>query len=529
MAVINYSPKQGVLGTRQQPSMTLAELAAKLSGQENALSTRAIGGVLGLVSQAREYDYPDTALGWASLPAKAVTGIAKGMMDVPGKMIDDAYNQVAGLSDGRAVTEGALGLLGTSAVLPFGMPAGSLGSLVMRASDDELTRAARVSGIDEDAFANLVKQGHMTPQVAPIGAMGKELGFSTGYSKGLKPSIQTLQELDAGLKTKKPKGVKAQRGLIADIENMEGKILVPMPGDRTSRDIVTEFRGEKIDPYQVHGGYDYMPDVGGWASGKGVISRYDKMFKGLEGRGVGVATPMSGAGSDYAHAAIDMMYRSTDVDAIPSGTKSTIKKEVNQWLTSEYDKAQKAYEKNRTKAESKGKEFSVKPPAKPAPFKGLTDEGKSQLYNDGLYRKAFMESLDKDRVARLPGAPSATALRHSITDDRFRYLTRGDPDPLSGQRFMAFTGESSPMPVSSLNSYQHPTYNTHLAGQDLGGLAVPAPRTILFPDFAKEMERQGRPMSQHNYMFDRMKPKQELRPDVIEGILKFEDKIRRGQ
>lgn len=300
MAVINYSPKQGVLGTRQGPSMTLAELAAKLSGQENALPTRGIGGVLGLVNQAANYDYPDTALGWASLPAKAVTGIAKGMMDVPGEMIDDANNQVAGLSDGRKVTEGSLGLLGTSAVLPVGMPAGSLGSLVIRASDDELIRGARVSGIDEDAFSNLAAQGHMSPQVAPVGARGQELGFPTGYSKGLKPSVGLLQELDAGLKTEKPKGVEKQRGLVADIENLEGRILVPMPGDRTSRDIVTEFGGQKIDPYQVHGGYDYMPDVGGWASGKGVISRYDKMFKGLEGRGVGVATPMSGAGSDYA-------------------------------------------------------------------------------------------------------------------------------------------------------------------------------------------------------------------------------------
>jgi hypothetical protein len=126
MAVINYSPKQGVLGTRQGPSMTLAELAAKLSGQENALPTRGIGGVLGLVNQAANYDYPDTALGWASLPAKAVTGIAKGMMDVPREMIDDANNQVAGLSDGRKVTEGSLGLLGTSAVLPFRAPAGSI-------------------------------------------------------------------------------------------------------------------------------------------------------------------------------------------------------------------------------------------------------------------------------------------------------------------------------------------------------------------------------------------------------------------
>ena len=116
MAVINYSPKQGVLGTRQQPSMTLAEIAARLSAQENALPTRAIGGVLGLVNQAREYDYPDTALGWASLPAKAVTGIAKGAVDQIGSAMEEAPGAAMGWNDGSENTNLALGLLGGSAV-----------------------------------------------------------------------------------------------------------------------------------------------------------------------------------------------------------------------------------------------------------------------------------------------------------------------------------------------------------------------------------------------------------------------------
>jgi hypothetical protein len=158
MAVIDYSPKQGVLGTRQAQrarhvanqgranTMPLAEIAARLSAQENALTTKAIGGVLGLVNQAREYDYPDTALGWASLPAKALAGIAGGMTDIPGEMIDDANNQVAGLSDGRKVTEGLLGLLTMSPLATA--PAGAIrifaGRNAKTADLDALARAEKM-------------------------------------------------------------------------------------------------------------------------------------------------------------------------------------------------------------------------------------------------------------------------------------------------------------------------------------------------------------------------------------------------
>jgi hypothetical protein len=443
------------------------------------------------------------------------------------RMGADMGKEYGDLIEGRGATPGVLFDIATASG-PVGVGMGMMRRAGKEGVEEAIQQAAKKSGIDEDAFANLARQGHMTPQVAPVGAAGKEIGFPTGYSKGLKRPVGLLRDLDAGLTTVVPEGAAKQRGLVADIEAMEGKVLVPMPGDRTSRDVITSVMGEDIDPYQVHGGYDYMPDVGGWASGKGVISRYDKLFKGLEGRGVGVATPMAGTGSDYSHAAIDVMYRSMDVDAIPPRTKSAIKKEVNQWISSAHDKELKSFQKAKAKAEKEGQEFTKKPPRKPAAFKGLTDDGKGQLYESGLYRKAFMESIDKDRVSKLPGAPQSIALRHAITDDRFRFLTRGDPNPLSGQRFMSVSGETDPTPVGMLNTYQHPTYDTHLAGEDLGGLAVPAPRTVLFPDFAQKMERQGRPLSQHNYMFDRMKPRQELRPDVIEGILKFEEKIRSG-
>ena len=129
MAVLNYTPQSGVLPVDQE--LTLANLAQRLSGPENALMTRGIGGILGMAQMARDYDYPDTALGLLSLPAKAVTGLGAAMMQAPAEMIDSANEQVAGLGDGSEVTEGALGMLGMGGVLG-NMPKGALGANVFQ-------------------------------------------------------------------------------------------------------------------------------------------------------------------------------------------------------------------------------------------------------------------------------------------------------------------------------------------------------------------------------------------------------------
>tara|TARA_R110000737_G_scaffold125041_2_gene157518 strand:+ start:9646 stop:11202 length:1557 start_codon:yes stop_codon:yes gene_type:complete len=496
------------------------ELSDQLSSKENSLLTRTVGGTLGMFRDAAEYDYPDTALGWASMPAKGVTAMAEGMMGIPGAMIDDANAQVAGLSDGSKVTEGALGMFGSS-FLGGGRGAGLRsggGSF-----DDEIIRAAARSGMGEDVFANLARGGHVSPQIDPIGKMGKPIGFPTGYSGGLKLPSQKLQMLDEGLTTSIPDSA-GQRGLLADIAEMEGKILVPMPGDRTSRDIISRIGGQDIDPYLVHGGYAYMPDVGGWASATGVINRYAKKFNALEEKGVGIGTPMAGTGSDYSNAGLDVLYKIADPAQASPKSKKILKDEINKKIGS-HNKSE--ITKAKKKAAKSGKEYV--PPEIVKPFAGFKEGTKATLDGNPLMRRLVMEALDGQQVSKLPDVPSAYEIRHAITDDRFRYLTRGDADPLSGFDMMSFSGNNKSVPTASLNTYQHPSYASHLQGDYLGGLEVPVPRTVLFPDFAKEMDIEGRPLSQHNYMFDRKKPTQELRPDVIEGILNFQNKIKSGQ
>ena len=145
MAVLNYTPQSGVLPVDQE--LTLANLAQRLSGPENALMTRGIGGILGMAQMARDYDYPDTALGLLSLPAKAVTGLGAAMMQAPAEMIDSANEQVAGLGDGSEVTEGALGMLGMGGVLG-NMPRGALGANVFQGGPNKYGPEGAAKSLD---------------------------------------------------------------------------------------------------------------------------------------------------------------------------------------------------------------------------------------------------------------------------------------------------------------------------------------------------------------------------------------------
>ncbi len=382
-----------------------------------------------------------------------------------------------------------------------------------RSRDDAVKLGAGRMGVSEDAFDAMARQGRVAPQIAPISPKtGKEVGFQPGYSKGLKPKVEIIDEMDAGLARNQI--IRPDKTIEA--EGLLGKVLVPMPGDRTSRDTVTAMMGRKIDPEVLEGGYPYMADKGGWASGESVISNYKNIFDELGGRGVGVGKVMSGTGSDYSRMSTDLMYKTYDMDGMPRATKAALKKEVN----IEIDQANAAaIKKAKKEALEEGRPYEQ--PKIQKPFKGFDKNTKELLDKDPALRKAVMGALDKDRSRKLPGAPDAIAIRHAITDDRFRDLRRGDPDPLSGFDFMSFPAGGKVTPAD------HKSYSHHLGGKHLGGLSGgPVPTTTLFPDFAKEMVKEGRPLSQYNYMFDRLKPTQEVDERVVQGILDYYASLR---
>ena len=370
--------------------------------------------------------------------------------------------------------------------------------------------------VSEDVYKNLEAEGLVSPQVPPIGVSGRELQFPSGYSKGLKIPVADLEYMDQTLTRRDPKKM-GPRDLQIEMEGLLGKTLVPMPGDRTSRDVITGFMGQKIKPYRVEGGYRYMPDEGGWASGDSVITRYKTIFDDLEGQGVGVGTPMAGTGSDYAKAGIDLIYRRFDVDGMPKKTKAALKEEINIEIAA----ANKAKIKTAKKKAKDDKTEYVEPDII-KPFKGFDGNERTRFNAEPELRKAVMQALDKDRSRKLPGAPDAVAVRHAITDDRFREMRRGASDPLSGFDFMEFPAGQR------VRKSPHSSYPVHLSGNYLGGLIdTPVPRSALFPSFTKQMYKEGRDPSEWNYMFDRLKPTEVVTPQLVDDVLNFQKRMLR--
>jgi hypothetical protein len=63
------------------------------------------------------YDYPKDALGWAALPAQAVTGMAKGVINQIGGTMEEAPGAAMGWNDGKENTNLGLSMLGVGGVL----------------------------------------------------------------------------------------------------------------------------------------------------------------------------------------------------------------------------------------------------------------------------------------------------------------------------------------------------------------------------------------------------------------------------
>jgi len=470
MAVLNYTPQSGVLPVDQE--LTLAKLAQRLSGPENALMTRGIGGILGMAQMARDYDYPDTALGLLSLPAKALTsaatGIPKAFADQVNTASQAAEMQVAGLSDVRDMTDFPLGLAGGAATAPYRRPAGSLGAFALPMPDNV-----------RDAYA---QKGKAFPLDAPVGRYGKELMVPAPYSKTLTVPKEFLDDLDAGLSFTEKPGMTQRREL--DIQDYVGKKIFPLVGDRSSRVELEAVLGKKIDPDVQHfseGGFDYTldPQTGLWASHPTPILKLQNKIT-EEGGGIGVSLPMAGASTDFSMQAIDLSYDLGDIS------------KMNKTASSYLDKAIESRVVKRNAAKKKAEPYpdfpGIKSPKAYDYFKKYPDA-----------RKFFMEELDKKDVRAMATMPDAIKLRHAITEPGLRNLVRGDTDSLAGQSFVDFSG-SPQARTTSIFASPHNTYAADLfdnkgAGY-LGGLPFSGvPRSLLFPDFYKEQLARGLPLA----------------------------------
>jgi len=119
-----------------EPRLNLAGLltpqgASFLMSPQHSAPTRALGGLLGAYFSARDYNYPDTALGMAALPAKAATAIGRNAIgEIQGAM-QEAPEVVFADNPGAKTTNIGLGLLGVGGILG-NAPRGILGANVFQ-------------------------------------------------------------------------------------------------------------------------------------------------------------------------------------------------------------------------------------------------------------------------------------------------------------------------------------------------------------------------------------------------------------
>ncbi len=477
------------------------------------------------------WDAPDPmtvqgALDYAAMPAKAVTGMGKALYGHIKEGVTNPTMKNAGLlALDVAGLGGGLSRLG-------GVPKDALGANVWqegllqnvdRVPAPAIAKMAKDMGLPEDVIAGLIQKGHLVPPINPISPAGNEVGFPTPYSGSRRLKTNRLDELTSGFNKTTP--AYGDVGT-SDIADFQGKVLYPIPADRTSRDTIHSVGGVDVGDYNNPGGYTYMRQAdtgggGGFASGHGVMSRYEKLNNELGGLGVGVGTPMSGRGSDYARSGTDIAQRMGAFDNLPEPTRVMLAEEVNLKIAAGN---KTAIEKAKEKAADEGVEY-VAPKVTQSIKADFGDEFTARLDSEPMLRKAYMEATDLKRVSKDPHIVDAITLRHAITDDRFRYLPRGETDPLSGFDFLELKGKVMP---SAQAPSPNPSYSHHQAGDYRPPLTVPVPRGLMFPEFTDLMNKAGYKPKGWNYMFDRIKPTQKVNQRVVDDVSKYTQSILRG-
>lgn len=291
-------------------------------------------------------------------------------------------------------------------------------------------------------------------------------------------------------------------------ENMEGKIVLPFYGDRTSRgQLVTGLMNQRFDePVYTEGGVDFMRgpaaqrDRAIWASNQNIIKRIEKeaekASRAFEGRDIiGMTGTMAPDANDFATmtgAAMAELVKGASI------TKKSAK---------EFDSVMRAIDPDFVGVLSpKLREWAT-----------TTSSPK---------RKSFIRLMDSAPMQE-KGFPSPAEARLAVTDPTQVDLGAG----MFGLG-VARIDTSAPLlyntPKGNLPraSVPHSTYNTQISGDYLGSLP-PVPQRLLFKDVYDAMEgkttKKGQPLNEAHktHAIKTKMPAQEVTPEILDGILNY--------
>ena len=74
----------------------------------------------------------------------------------------------------------------------------------------------------------------------------------------------------------------------------------------------------------------------------------------------------------------------------------------------------------------------------------------------------------------------------------------------------------------------HKTYRQGISGEDLGGLEMPVPRSLIFPEFFANRRAADKAMSSDRRSAEISNVMQTITPEIADDVSVFQDMYRRG-
>ena len=394
--------------------------------------------------------------------------------------------------------------------------------------------------IYSDAGIGRTLQGRITPEVrrimekygqlesgkALIGKRGQRLGVPTPYSKNLKVDEDYLAKLDQGLNSNPSSDLTPQKFITP--EDLEGKTVMTIWGDRMSVADIDKVGGSAISPYRTGGGMNYIRDLttGDWASGQGAINGMLTHINNLKKSGadpVGVFSPYAGTGSDYSLSTIDMFYRIKDVSPAMS---NVVKKTIDAGISERIAKENFA----------KGTKSAHTPK-----FPGIGSKHAYDFFKKyPSVRKYFVETIDNSKFRELTGAPDVVKIRHALTDPNLKDNIRGSVNPLVGETFVDLSGtphvrQTGTGAVRPNDTYSHDVIfgndpNAVGAENYMGGYDVNIPLELQAPDWINPRRAAGIPVKRDVYEM-RKSPAaaaQYYSPEVVDKQMLYRENVLRN-
>ena len=268
-------------------------------------------------------------------------------------------------------------------------------------------------------------------------------------------------------------------------EDLEGGRIVFDAGDRAvaGQKLVRVNGIELDDPIDLRGGPDFMRYGEGsvWASDGSAVTTINKQARGSEGDAYFLPTLMSPIGVNFNTMMADALIQQVSKMKILKKNKKL------------FDKKLKA----------------IRPE-----WEGLDSENaKNQLKTNGALRKPFVELMDKAEFQNL-GFPDVASTRVAITDPEYLDL------PLAAGG-MTVGRISKDQPILENVITPHPTYNTQIGGEYIGGFEVPIPRQLLAPDFYAQRRALGTDPKDDPRSFQLAKPSQEATPEWVDRLSEY--------